>query len=313
MTMTRRDFLKTAGIGVAGLIAEQTMPKAYAQYFYGEPNKPRLNGRTVEPVYSHSKSYPRSGSFSHSDPSWQEIRDGLYFTRIEVSRAGKSVDSIGLVKAVPEHNKFQVFHDYNLKTIEEWQKHTGADVVFNSSYYQNDHSPCGLIIMDGKMKGPKTNKAMTCMFVAEPTDGKPRAKIINLRKEKYDPSHNIWNTGVQSFPMLLDEDGNIGTGKSNWYANRTAVCDDHKGDIIALTTEGGYFSLQDMGLFLKESRLGIKNALNMDGGYEGDMMVRTRNFDYLTYGQWETQGTRDISMSGAHILLPAVVGIFPRK
>ena len=315
MEYTRREFLKKASLSAVLLGAELSpIGKVFSQFYERSPNKPRLNGRYLQTVYDHKKKYIREGKFEHSNPEWQEIRRGLYFTRITVYRREEPVDSIGIVKAEPAYNKFRIFHDHNRKTIEEWMKYTKADVVFNSSYYQYSGDPCGLIISDGKMKGPKINKAMTGMFVAEPNDeNESRVRIIDLKKEKYDPSHNKWNMGVQSFPLLVNEDGKIGGGRSDWYANRTVLCDDNKGNAIALTTEGGYFSLYDIGLFLKESRLGIKNALNMDGGYEGDMMIKTKNIEYLTYGQWETQGKRDISVPGAHIILPTVISIFPRK
>jgi len=267
-----------------------------------------------KPVYRHGYPYKRVGKFSHSEPSWDELRHGLNFSRITVYRNDEPVDSMGIVRADPEYNRFGVFHDRNSKTIEEWQAYTNAEVMFNSSYYQDNRAPAGLIITNGRMKGPKVNKAMKGMFVAEPIDNrKPRATILDLTEEIFDYKNSSWKEGVQSFPMLLDKHGRIGIKNSNWYANRTVLCNDYKDNILVLTTEGGYFSLYDMGLFLRESGLNIKNALNMDGGYEADMMVKTDKLTYLTYGQWETQGVWDISIPGVHILLPAVIGIFPRK
>ncbi|MEM7819389.1 MAG: phosphodiester glycosidase family protein [Candidatus Aenigmatarchaeota archaeon] len=301
--LTRREFIKNSASYLASLIIG-----------INDDNK-KPNVVNYKPVYKHNHKYKRGGKFSHSKPTWCELRKGLYFTRLIVYRDNEPVDSMGLVKADPNYNKFRVFHDReNPKTIEKWQEYTNADVIFNSSYYQDTLDPVGLIITNGKMKGPKVNKAMKGMFVAEPVDDrKPKATIIDFSEELFDYKNPKWMEGVQSFPMLLDKNGNIGVKNSRWYANRTVLCTDRDGNIIVLTTEGGYFSLYDMGLFLRESELNIKNALNMDGGYEAEMMVKTDKLIYLTYGQWETQGKIDISIPWIHIRIPAVIGIFPRK
>ena len=296
---TRREFLKTAGLAGAALTLWFVSNGQYAN--------------SQNTVYSERDEI--EGKFSHAEPSWKEIRKGLEFSRTEVYRNGEPVDRLGIVKADPEYNSFAVFQtSKNPITIEQWQKATKADVVFNSSYFQDNLDPCGLIMMDGFQKGPKTNKAMKGMFVAEPIDNRrPKAKIIDFNDEQFDYKNPGWKEGVQSFPMLLDEHGTIGLKKSNRRTNRTVVCDDRKDNIIVMTTEGGYFSLYDMGLFLRESNLNIKHAMNMDGGYGiANMMVKTKKVEYDTYGQ-ERQEKIDISIPDMHILLPAVVGIYERK
>ena len=311
MKVDRREFLSTSAYTAAAL---------KSMIVGADVNQDNIPSFDVPYRHTLKRSY---GRYTHDDVDWYKLRDGLDFTRIRVYSDGNPVDSLAVVRADPERNKFRVFHDgKNLKNVERWQQATGADVMFNSSYYgynmksayEISVEPVTLIITDGKMKGPRVHKQVRGMFVAEPKDDrKPRAKVIDMSKEHYDYRKDEWNTGVQSWPLLVNESGKIGIGPSNWYANRTAVCDDNDGNILAVTTEGGFFSLYELGKFLRESRLGIRNALNMDGGYEADMAVNMPKLRYVTYGQWETQGSLDISKPGARIVLPAVVGIFPRK
>ena len=316
--MQRRDLLKVMGVTTAGFFLGQNLFSQHQPY-----NVPVLNGKEVDPIYRHAADYPSSGTFTHSPIQWEEIRKGLDFNRFIVYRKGQPIDSIAVVKINPEYNDFRMFHDKSRMNVERWQKTICADVVFNSSYYEPDLEPTGVAIIDGKVKGNLHNKKMAGAFLANPTKKTfPRAKIMDLRKERIDYRKGEWLTGVESFPMLLDTEknpceykdkkGNVLSARTKWHANRTVICDDHDDNVIVLTTEGGYFSLYDMGLFLRDSQLNVKHGLNLDGGYESQLAIKTKTFDYVTYGQWETQGEKDISIPLIRIPIPAVLGVFPR-
>lgn len=293
----------------------------------------------IPDIYSQGKPYRHSlvrefGEYSHSGVKWKKLRDGLYFTRIEIYNDGKPADSAALVLAEHEHNYFSVHHDsrlLRLKNIEQWQEWTDDgplddgifyyDVMFNSSYYMYrtdkeggilSAEPATRIIIGGRQYGGFVKSKPCGMLLSEPKDDKPPyTYLADLTNESTDYSRYLG--GVQSWPMLVDINGDIRVGKSNWYANRTAVCSDRNENIIVMTTEGGFFSLHELGRFLKQSKLGIRKAMNMDGGYEAELAVKCGAVNYATYGQWETQGRRDISVPGIKIGLPAVVGISKRK
>lgn len=347
MEVSRRRFLNSAACVAAALKgmafptpeAAGTPEMPYSEAQTGAQN-PRWRGDipSFEPPYRHSL-HRQFGAYSHDDANWYRLRDGLDFARIRAYSDGKPADSLAVVRADPERNRFRYFHDRKrLRTIEEWQDATGAEVVVNGTRYRYAMSnartissvePVALIISDGKFSGPKANKAAEGMFVAEPSDNKkPLARIIDMSREHYDHQHSIWNTGVQSWPVLLHEDGSVTAraghfyvyGKNappwatarDWYANRNVIADDREGNILLMTTEGGLFSYRELGRFLRESKLNVRRALNLDGGYEADMCVETPRLRYVTYGQWETQGKRDISSPGLKIAIPAVVAVFPR-
>jgi hypothetical protein len=68
-----------------------------------------------------------------------------------------------------------------------------------------------------------------------------------------------------------------------------------------------------MGRFLKECKLGMRKAMNMDGGYEADLVVNCAPVRYVTYGEWETQGANDISEPSGKIELPVFWGVSSRN
>jgi len=70
-----------------------------------------------------------------------------------------------------------------------------------------------------------------------------------------------------SYPMLIGDDGaSRAKGDDRWLANRSFVAVDGSGRIVFGTTRDAYLSLNRLGPFLAGSPLGLKVALNLDGG-----------------------------------------------
>ena len=271
---------------------------------------------------------PEYTNITHSKINWTEIGQGLYFDKIEVYRGEELVDRVAVTKINPEYNEFKVFCGYDeqtgklsSKTIEEWQEHTKASIIFNSAQYQAEPfgRPCALMICNGKYVGPKNNQSVRGMFLAEPKDNSlPKADITDSQFERIDSAlYKKYAQGVQHWPILLNREGKIKVIKTNWQANRTVIAKDNEGNILAFTTEGGFFTLYNFAKFLKqlkESGLEIHTAMNLDGGYEGCMAINTPHLKYVTYGQFETYGPdKDATIPNAICPLPSVIGVFPRN
>lgn len=307
MVLDRRDFLKGAA-----LVAALANPQIIIGY-------PRVIKGGLEKLAS-----LEYRNISHSPINWQEIQEGLYFARIDVLRGRELVDRVAVVKFVPQYNRLRVFTNFESRnpkyynTVEQWQNETGASVIFNSAQYQenpNYGAPIALLLTDGKRKGPNLNRHVRGMLVAEPTDKSlPLVDLLDFDYDAFDPDTTQYTQGVQHYPILLDRKSIIKVAKSNWQANRTVVAKDKEKNILVFVTEGGFFTLHNFGIFLKESPFNIETAMNMDGGYEASMCVATPKLHYVTYGQFETYGPgRDVSVIGAKIGLPTAIGIFPRK
>jgi hypothetical protein len=186
--------------------------------------------------------------------------------------------------------------------------------MVNSAQYMADpyYMPCAPIICDGKLKGPKSNPSVRGMLVAEPLKpGLPRADLLDFDYEHY--VDGTYAQGVQHWPILLDRQGNIKVNKTGWQANRTIVAKDKKGTIVFLTTEGSYFTLYNLAVFLKENNaLNIHTAMNLDGGSEASMIVKTKKRSYVRYGPYDETQKDAFGLFSFKRKLPGVIGIFPR-
>lgn len=265
---------------------------------------------------------------THSDLEWRDIGKGLCFAEVDISKKGELIDRIAIVKIDPKFNEIRAFSGYDEKTekysdgtIEEWQRTTGAAVIINSAQYQANPwaRPCALMICDGKLKGPKTNKSVRGMFLAEPkSNSLPLTDILDSQFDNINPEiYQQYNQGVQHWPILLNREGQIKVHQSDWQANRTAIGKDKNGNVLFMTTEGSFFTLHNYARMLKElsnEGLNIHTVMALDGGYEACMAIRTSDFNYTTYGQFETYGPdKDESIQNARCLLPGVIGAFPRR
>jgi hypothetical protein len=264
---------------------------------------------------------------THSDPLWKPAGKGLQFCRVDVMRGAESVDVVAALRIEPAKNKIRVFHSFDYektvaRTIEEWQAETSAIAMINGAQYMSDpfYMPCALVICDGQSKGPKSNKQVRGMLVAEPkASDLPRADLLDFEYDRFDYQTTPYTQGVQHWPILLDRNGKIKVNKTDWQANRSVVARDINGNILLFTTEGGFFTLYNFGMFLKDSNarkdggFRVHTAMNLDGGYEADMIVKTDSISYLTYGSFETHGAgADASLFGWKTRLPGVIGVFPR-
>jgi len=314
--VNRRKFLKLAGLGAIGLTIPNNIFSQETPKIIDKINFTKLHS----PDYS---------NISHNPIEWKYASEGLEFSRIEVYRKKELVDVIATIKINPELNKIRVFNGtkntFTPNWIEGWQKSTGALAMINGNQYMEEpyYYPCALVICDGMQKGPKYNKSVKGMLVAEPKnlEGKlKKANILDFDYDSFDYKTTPYTQGVQHWPILLDREGRIKVKESNWQANRTVVAKTNQDEMLFMTTEGGYFTLYNFGRFLKESNerqdkgLNVHTAMNMDGGYEAEMVVKTPKISYVTYGEFETQGLgKDISIRNAKFPIPQVIGVFPRN
>jgi len=257
-----------------------------------------------------------AADLTHTSPQWQTLGRGLSFTRVEVIREGEDrevVATLAVVKIDPASNAFRVFH-HAPQSITAWQQELQTPIVFNASYYGPGYEPVGLIIADGKASGPANNRQMRGMFVAEPkgiSPDLPRATILDLLATPINPKNLPWTQGVQSFPLLLDYKGNIRVRDSDKKSDRTVIATDRVGNILVFNTSNRYFTLREMAQFLKASKFEIDSAMNLDGGSEAQLLIKTKNFEYFSPPAWENP-IGSLLDRKSHFL-PTVVGVFPRK
>jgi hypothetical protein len=120
-----------------------------------------------------------------------------------------------------------------------------------------------------------------------------------------------WQQGVQSFPLLLDYKGQIRVKESGKKSFRTVITADRNGNILVFNSEGSYFTLHKMAQFLNASSFCIDSALNLDGGTEAQLYIKTQDFEYFSPPSWQSRLANIVDQQ--KFLLPTVIGVFPRQ
>ncbi len=251
---------------------------------------------------------------SPSPIPWQTLSPGLSFLRWEVRSQNTSINSLAILRIDPELWAFRVFFNRDPKTIKEWQQTTGATIICNGGFYQENFEPAGRILVNGSSLGPFINHHMKGMFLAEPKkgfDSLPKATLIDLKDAKSEELISAYDQGIQSFPVLLDPRGQVRVNPSNFQANRTVLAQDRSGNLYILITEKPLFTLYDLGHYLKGLPLNFQFVLNLDGGLRTQLMIQIKEFKYFFTGQEEGNGKSRFFFREP-VRLPSVIGIFPR-
>ncbi|MBA4394565.1 MAG: hypothetical protein C0407_13520 [Desulfobacca sp.] len=261
-------------------------------------------------------SAPLKGEEKATSPGirWQTLSSGLLFYRWEVRSPNSPVNIITILRIDPDLWSFKVFFNRDPKTIKEWQQKTGAGVICNGGFYQENFEPVGRILSNGISLGPFKNRHMKGMFLSEPKKGfenLAKATLIDLKNTKSEEQISSYDQGIQSFPILLDPQGQVRVNPSSFQATRTVIAQDGKGFIYILVSEKPNFTLYTLGHYLKTLPFGFRFILNLDGGARTQLLVQIKEFKYLFTGLEEKSETTRL-LFPEPLKLPSVIGIFPR-
>jgi hypothetical protein len=98
-----------------------------------------------------------------------------------------------------------------------------------------------------------------------------------------------------SYPMLLDPAGQVrAADHPDWLAARSFVAVDERGRVLLGTTRTGFFTLRRLGELLRAQPLGLRAALNFDGGPIAQQIVKTGDYERLTFGAAELSDRHDV-------------------
>lgn len=143
----------------------------------------------------------------------------------------------------------------------------------------------------------------------------PYGQILDLNSlsgAEAQTAADAYDNVVQSM-MLLDEASQVRVRRTQRAACRTVVAEDEDGRLLLIASEGAV-TLYDLALWLGRSDLRIRRAMNLDGGVESQLAIRTPELNLTLYGRYGTEsalvGPRT---GGAAAPLPMVVAAFPRR
>ncbi len=226
-----------------------------------------------------------------AEPQWIERAPGLETADVAVSLAGQRVESIALVRLDPVRYELSVHWagDRPL-AIEDWQRTLAADVVINGSYFELDGSPSTPLRSAGQTRGPASYTSSHGAIVIG-----PGFDIVDLAGR--DVAHTIapYRDAMVSYPMLVAPTGDSRAGgHDDWFANRTFVGIDAQARIVIGTTRDGFFALRRLGQTLQHAPLGLRVALNLDGGPIASQIVSAGGWQRTVRGNAEITEAGDV-------------------
>ena len=233
---------------------------------------------------------PKAGQFQ-----WEEHLPGFYTTLVNVEFHDQLVDRIMFLRIDPERYSFAVHCNTDLLFIDDWLDTLDAIAAVNGSYYQrqpNYGEPYMPMLIDGERRGANPYKSSHGAFLFEPVHpDSTRVKVIDYKGGRVaDIENQGYKGGTASYPTLVDFEGIVRAKKNpKWRASRSFIGLDESGYLILGNTQGGFFSLHRLGIFLRSLEdPKFTYALNLDGGPPACMGVKAGSFEYLQFGIWES-------------------------
>jgi hypothetical protein len=216
--------------------------------------------------------------------TWLQIDGGFEVAELPVLAAGAEVDRILLARIDPKHFRFVVRNTpTGNKELADWMKHLDAALVINGSYFSPQGTPVTPIVSAGIQSGPDVYEAKHGAFVASAVG----VTIRDLSKEDWRGALQGVYDAMVSYPLLVAEDrSNRVNANPQWLANRSFVGEDQNGLIVLGTTKEAYFSLERFATFLRDAPLGLKTALNLDGGPVACQGIALNGFRRDFCGSW---------------------------
>src|SRR5215831_17978481 len=247
------------------------------------------------------------------DFAWRSVAQGFEVADLPVTAAGAEVDRLLLARIDPARFRFAVYNSpAGDKNLDQWMAHLGAALVINGSYYSRDGRPDTPFLSAGTLMGPKDYDARAGAFVASADF----VGVRDLAQQSWQEAFRGAHDAMVSYPLLLREDGTSRVATSQWLASRSFVGHDAEGRIILGTTADGFFSLDRLAGFLQRAPLGLKLALNLDGGPVACQGISLNGFQRRTCGKWEIQANgADVQLLTwpyGTAAMPIVLAAFPK-
>ncbi|MET0515803.1 MAG: phosphodiester glycosidase family protein [Nitrospiraceae bacterium] len=252
-----------------------------------------------------------------SDPEWDRVAFGLNATLWRPASTCPDIPPLLMVQIDPERFRFSIYqyHDAGLAaplTIQDWQRHTGAYVLFNAGLFREDYSYLGLLLKEGRPLGSKRHHSWQGVFAAEPKEPTQRkARVLDLAFDSVLDDLFPYREAAQSL-MLLDRTGKPRVRQTGKRAYQTIVAEDRAGSILVMrSTEP--VALYGLAECLRDALPTITQAMAMDGGSSSDILASPEVLGAAGERgrQSDWRSLIDGSMTN-HIALPVVIGILPR-
>ncbi len=245
--------------------------------------------------------------------AWRQIEPGLEVAELPVIAEGRNVDSILLTRIDTEKFRFELRNrEAGDRDLAGWMRALRPVVLINASYFSPDARPDTPFLSEGRLISARNDPPAQGVFTA----GQSEAEVEALPNSDWGRAFQGAENALATYPLLIGPDGsNMGIQESHWVANRSFVGEDGSGGIILGTTTGAFFSLARFAIFLHLAPLGLKLALNLDGGPVACQAVDTPEYQRRFCGEWEIRDRggmfKVLKMpKGSWIPLPVVLTVY---
>ena len=247
-----------------------------------------------------------------------QLGDGLSISVWNPRTQCPDVAPLVAVEIDPDRYRFTV-HYYQQDglsdplDIRQWQERTGHDLVFNAGLFRENYAYLGLLYGNGRSLGSKRHVTWLGLFVAEPAENHSRrARVLDLTYDVFDERQPPYREVAQSL-MLLDRTGKIRVRQTGKRAHQTLVAEQSNGHLVVLkTTE--VVSLYALGECLRDAFPSLRQVMAMDGGSSSDVAVSPSLRQAVSKIAGVHTGIPLLEgITTAHVGLPAVIGISPRR
>jgi uncharacterized protein YigE (DUF2233 family) len=247
-----------------------------------------------------------------------QLGDGLSISVWNPHTQCPDVAPLVAVEIDPDRYRFTV-HYYQQDglsdplDIRQWQERTGHDLVFNAGLFRENYAYLGLLYGNGRSLGSKRHVTWLGLFVAEPAENHSRrARVLDLTYDVFDERQPPYREVAQSL-MLLDRTGKIRVRQTGKRAHQTLVAEQSNGHLVVLkTTE--VVSLYALGECLRDAYPSLRQVMAMDGGSSSDVAVSPSLRQAMSKMAGVHTGIPLLEgITTAHVGLPAVIGISPRR
>jgi uncharacterized protein YigE (DUF2233 family) len=200
--------------------------------------------------------------------AWVRLGDGLE-RRTLPARPAEGIGLLLVYRIAPGRYSFDVgYSPGEPKTLAEWQRDSGADIVVNGGYFDEHFRTTGLLVTAGEVHG-RSYEGFGGVF-AIAANGEP--SIVGLADQPW-PMATMPVAAVSSFPMLVVDGAPTDLEESELRSRRTVVATDEAGNVLVIIAADGRFTLAGLARHLAASDLGIDMALNLDGGSSTGLLV----------------------------------------
>jgi len=213
----------------------------------------------------------------------------------------------GPVEFVPYHYTRAGFAEP--QPVGTWADELRAPVVVNAGQFDDKLMHLGWLKAEDIWLSEHLKPQWKALLVSGPHVGAPFSGIVDL--EQNNPRVvDGYRHAVQSM-MLVDDSARVRVRDTDLVANRTVIAQDADGRMLILISQGAV-TLADLARFIPTTSLKIVRAMNLDGGIEAQLAIRTPEHNETFYGQYGT-GTSVLESAGGEVRLPlpAVIAARP--